>query len=209
MDETRALPAVPPIADAGAGPSDAPMSHEELVSEIHQLSPAEARELHDEFVAGFHAPPPPPTLEQCRDGRDAQIRLSVLTSDKDWIARFLAGGFAEKAEFHTLTEMVAAAADEGGFIKVGEVETVMGDFGVARRDLIDSIADLGKTGIPPEGIERIVVGNWSDEDVAFARSELARLTATPSWREALVSGDPEARHQMRAWSAIIGSRRVL
>jgi hypothetical protein len=105
--------------------------------------------------------------------------------------------------------MVAAAADEGGFINVGEVETVTGDFGVARKNLIDSIADLGKTGIPPEGIERIITGNWSDEDIQFAERELARLTNDPAWQKALCAGDRTARHELRAWSAVAGSRKVL
>jgi hypothetical protein len=196
---------VAPSADAPEGFA----SEREFHDAIASLSKEEADAVMAEFSAGFHAPKPAPTLEQCRDGRDAQIRLSALTSDKDWIERFLAGGFAEKAEFHALTEMVAAAADEGGFINVGEVETVMGEFGVRRSDMIDSIGDLAKTGIPPEGIERIIVGSWTDADVEFAERELARLQATPSWREALCAGDPTARHEMRAWSAIVGSRKTL
>jgi hypothetical protein len=185
------------------------MTEAELKAAIASLSPAEATELLNEFTASFHKPAPPPTLEQCRDGRDAQIRLSAITSDKDWIGRFLAGGAAEKAEFHALSEMVAAAADEGGFINVGEVETVAGDFGIRRKDMIDSISDLAKTGIPPEGVEKIIAGNWSDADFEFGTRELARLKATPAWREALLAGDPTARHEMRVWSAIAGSRKVL
>jgi hypothetical protein len=202
--------ATPPVADVGAGPSDAPMTEAELKAAIASLSPAEATELLNEFTASFHKPAPPPTLEQCRDGRDAQIRLSALTSDKDWIGRFLAGGAAEKSEFHALTAMVAAAADEGGYINVGELgENVVGEFGVRRTDMIDAISDLSRDGIPPEGIEKILTGSFSDEDVQVAEYELKKLTSNPEWRGRLLAGDAEAKHQFRAWNGVISSRKVL
>jgi hypothetical protein len=186
------------------------MTEAELKAAIASLSPAEATELLNEFTASFHKPAPPPTLEQCRDGRDAQVRLSAITSDKDWIARFLAGGAAEKAEFHALSEMVAAAADAGGYINVGELgENVVGEFGVRRTDMIDAISDLKRDGIPPEGIERILTGSFSDQDVQVAQYELNKLTSNSEWRGRLLSGDAEAKHQFRAWNAVIASRRTL
>jgi hypothetical protein len=128
----------------------------------------------------------------------------------DWIRKFTAGSAAERAEYEELKQIIAAGADETGMsVRVGDAEVVEGPHGIRRSDLFGALSDLNTVGIPVEGLERILDGNWSDADVDFAQRELNRLTATPAWRAALCAGDPTARHELTAWSAIVGSRKVL
>jgi hypothetical protein len=149
-------------------------------------------------------------MEQIQDAYDAEVRLAALTNQVEWIRKFTAGSAAERREYEELKEIIAAGADETGMsVRVGDAEVVEGPHGIRRSDLFGTLSDLNKVGIPEEGLERILDGNWSDADVEFAQRELDRLTATPAWREALCAGDPTARHEMTAWSAVISSRKTL
>jgi hypothetical protein len=173
------------------------------------MTPAQAGEALAERSAKFDAVQVS-SAEQVQDARDAEVRLAALTADPTWVKKFHQGSPAERAEYEQLTQMIAAATGEDGTSStwIGNVETV-GEFGVKRQDLIGVINDLGKVGIPPEGVERIVTGNFSDEDVAEARHQLDRLMATKSWADGLLAGDPECLHAFRAWCGVIASRQTL
>jgi hypothetical protein len=186
------------------------MSREQILAEINGAPPEDRAELYAEYSRIFHQnQSPAPTAEQVQDAHDAEIRLAALMNDVDWVQKYSQGSIAERREAEQLQQMIAAGRDADGLSVRAPIEVVTGEFGIRRRDAIDSISDLAKAGIPPEGIERIMDGRWSDADVEFAQRELDRLKATPAWREALLAADPEARHQLRAWSAVAGSRRIL
>jgi hypothetical protein len=145
-----------------------------------------------------------------QDAHTAEVRLAALLADPNFARRYSEGGIAERREISELQEIIAAGADETGMsVRVGEAEVVEGPHGIRRSDLFGALSDLKKIGIPEEGLERILDGNFSDSDVEFAERELNKLKATPAWREALLAGDPTARHEMTAWSAVISSRKVI
>jgi hypothetical protein len=147
-----------------------------------------------------------------QDAHDARTRLASLLADGNFARRYSEGGLAERREVAELQQIIAAGADETGMSIDAGVEIVDGasdPHAVRRSDLFDSLHDLSKLGVTLEGLERFLDGSWSDEDVEFAQRELDRLTATPAWREALLAGDPTARHEQRAWSLVAGSRRIL
>jgi hypothetical protein len=176
------------------------------------MTPQEATQWLEQKTAEFVArrTAPVPSREAIEDAYDAQVRLSALVNDPTWARRFSEGSFAERQEYQELQEIIAAGADESGMsVRVGDAEVVEGPHGIRRSDLFGALSDLNRVGIPVQGLERILDGNFSDEDVAWAQQSLDRAMATPAWREALVSGDPTARHEMTAWSAVISSRKTL
>jgi hypothetical protein len=126
------------------------------------------------------------------------------------VKRFHAGSAAERAEYEQLVQAIAAATGEDGTSStwIGNVETV-GEFGIKRQDLIGVISDLARVGIAPEGVERIVTGDFSDADVEAAQLELDRLMATKTWTDGLLAGDPECLHAFQAWCGVLASRRTL
>jgi hypothetical protein len=86
------------------------------------------------------------------------------------------------------------------------IETTLGDQSVRRQDLITAIDDLSKTGIPPEGVVKIVEGDWTAEDVEWAEGLLAKGMATPAWVEGVLAGDPTCLHEFRALCGVISSK---
>jgi hypothetical protein len=173
------------------------------------MTPAQANEALAQRSARFDAAQAS-IAEAAQDGRDAEVRLAKLTSDPDWVRKFHAGSRAERAEYQQLTETIAAVtAEDGTSVHVGQVETVEGPYGVRRQDVIGVINDLGKIGIPEEGIIKTLTGNFSPEDIDAAQTELDRLIATPTWRERLLAGDPECRHAFTAWCAVISAGKTI
>jgi hypothetical protein len=147
------------------------------------------------------------------DAHTAEIRLAALLADPNFARRFSEGGMAERREIAELQQIIADGADETGMsVRVGDAEVidaVSDPHGIRRHELFGELSDLNKLGIPMAGIERMLDGDWSDEDVEFAERELDRLKNDPAWRQALLAGDRTARHEQRAWSIIAGSRRTL
>jgi hypothetical protein len=147
-------------------------------------------------------------IESAESAYDAEVRLARLTADESWMRRYAAGSRAERAEYEQLTRMIAAGADETGMsVRVGDVETLR-EGEIRRADLFGVLSDMNKAGVALEGLERFLDGNFSDEDIEFAQRELDRLTATPAWRDALLAGDPQCRHELVAWSAVISSGKA-
>jgi hypothetical protein len=85
----------------------------------------------------------------------------------------------------------------------------VGDHAIRRRDLIDTIGHLAKVGIPPEGIERALTGNFSAEDIEWAQGLLDKGMATKEWTDALLRGDPTVLHEWTALCAVIAAGKTL
>jgi len=177
-----------------AGPSEMA----EATADSWNLSPAEAGAILAERSADFA--PRVPTAEQVQDVHDAKLRLAALTSDPSWAKKFMEGSPAERAEFARLTEMIAAEAEGQPFV-AAPLETTVGSESVRRQDLISEISHLGKIGIPPQGVERIVTGNFSAEDIEWAQGWLDKGMATKEWTDALLRSDPTVLHE---WTALCG-----
>jgi hypothetical protein len=198
-----------PAADASAGF----MSREQILDQINQAPAEDRAELYQQYSDIFHRAAPPPSREQVmagQDAGDAEIRLAALLADPNFARRYAEGGIAERREIEELKQTIAAGGDPS--VRIGDAEVVdaVTDVRAMRRhDLFGALSDLHKGGIPLEGIEKILDGNWSDGDVEFAQRELDRLVHDPDWQRRLLAGDRTARHEQRAWSAVAGSRRIL
>jgi hypothetical protein len=175
--------------------------------DIWSLSPSAASALLDQKSAQYDAQQtaPVPSAEQVESADDAAQRLARLSCDPVWARKVAEGSRAERLEYERLTQMIAAGADETGMsVRVGDVEVVE-EGGIRRADLFGALSDLNKVGIPLAGLERFLDGSFSVEDVLWAERELDRAMATKEWTTALLNGDPVARHELTAWSAIIAS----
>jgi hypothetical protein len=189
------------------------MSREQILAEINQAPPEDRAELYDQYSAIFHRPAPPPSREQVmagRDAYDAEVRLAALLADPNFARRYSEGGIAERREIEELKQTIAAGGDPS--VRIGDaevVDAVSDPRAMRRHELFGALTDLNRAGIPLEGLEKILDGNWSDDDVQFAERELDRLVNDPDWQRRLLAGDRTARHEQRAWSAVAGSRRIL
>ena len=218
-DAAGAPPAAPPAVDAGAAPAGgaapaaAPMSREQILDQINQAPAEDRAELYAEYSSIFHRPAPAPSREQVaasQDAYDAEIRLAALLADPNFARRYSEGGIAERREIEELKQTIAAGGDAS--VRIGDAEVVdaVTDVRAMRRhEMVGALTDLNRAGIPLEGLEKILDGNWSDGDVEFASRELDRLVNDPDWCRRLLAGDRTARHEQRAWSAIVGSRKIL
>jgi hypothetical protein len=161
-----------------------------------------------EFAARGTAPVP--SREQVQDAHTAEVRLAALLADPNFARRYSEGGVAERREYEELKQIIAAGADETGMsVRVGDAEVVEGPHGIRRSDLFGALSDLEKVGITVAGLERILDGNFSEEDQMWAQRELDRATATPEWTAALLRGDPTAKHEFTAWCAVISAGKTL
>jgi hypothetical protein len=189
------------------------MSREQILDQINQAPAEDRAELYAEYSNIFHRPPPAPTAEQVaagQDAYDAEIRLASLLADPNFARRYSEGGLSERREIEALKQTIAAGGDPS--VRIGDAEVVdaVTDVrGLRRGQLFDALSDLHKGGIPVEGLEKILDGSWTDNDVEFATRELDTLKNDPEWQRRLLAGDREARHEQRAWSAIVGSRKIL
>jgi hypothetical protein len=189
------------------------MSREQILEAINQAPAEDRAELYETYSNIFHRPPPAPTAEQVaagQDAYDAEIRLASLLADPNFARRYSEGGIAERREIEELKQTIAAGGDAS--VRIGDaevVDAVSDPRAMRRHELFGALTDLNRAGIPLEGIGKILDGNWSDNDVEFAANELDRLRNDPVWQKALLAGDRTARHELRAWSAVAGSRKVL
>jgi hypothetical protein len=191
------------------------MSREQILDQINQAPPEQCAQLYDQYSSIYHRPPPAPTAEQIaasQDAGDARARLASLLADPNFARRYSEGGLAERREIAELQQIIAAGADETGMsIDAGAeiVDAVSDPHATRRHELFGALSDLSKAGIPVEGLEKILNGDFSDADVEFAERELDRLKNDPDWQRRLLAGDRTARHEQLAWSAVAGSRRIL
>jgi hypothetical protein len=190
--------------NATASPSTAPPV------DPWSMTPQEASEQLAAMQAAYDAQSAPqvPSAEAVQDARDAEIRLAKLTSDPAWVRKYTQGSIPERREYEALTSQIAAGVDETGSVAVGEVETLVGDRAVPRAAMIDTINDLLATGIPEEGVVRTLNADFSEDDILWAQNELDKAMATPAWRDALLAGDPTAKHEFTAWCAVVAAGRV-
>jgi len=174
------------------------------------MTPEQATAYLEQKSAQYAAQsaPPVPTAEEIQDAHDAELLLARLSCDPVWARKVAEGSRAERLEYERLTRMIAAGADETGMsVRVGDVEVVE-EGGIRRADLFGALSDLNKVGIPLEGLERILDGNFSDEDVAWAQRELDRGLATKEWTDALLRGDPTVLHEFTALCAVVAAGKV-
>jgi hypothetical protein len=189
------------------------MSREQILHEINQAPAEDRAELYQQYSDIFHRAAPPPSAEQVaasQDAYDAEVRLAALLADPNFARRYSEGGLAERREIEALKQTIAAGGDAS--VRIGDAEVVdaVTDVRAMRRhEMVGALTDLNRAGIPLEGLEKILDGNWSDGDVEFASRELDRLVNDPDWCRRLLAGDRTARHEQRAWSAIVGSRKIL
>jgi hypothetical protein len=167
------------------------------------LSPQEAGEVLAEWAADFR--PAVPTAEQVQDYHDARARLTALTNDATWTRKYLEGSLAEVREFEQLTKMIANEAEPIGY---QESHEVLMEGQLPRVKLISAISHMGKVGIPAEGIERIVTGDFSAEDIEWGRQQLDRAMATKEWTDGLLRGDPTCVHEFWAYTALVAAGKA-
>jgi hypothetical protein len=196
------------MADEAASPSTGAPS---TAVDPWSMTPQQASEQLAAMQAAYDAKsaPPVPTADQVESADDAAQRLARLTADETWMRKYAQGSRAERLEYERLTQMIAAGADETGMsVRVGDVEVVE-EGGLRRADLFGTLSDLNKVGIPLEGLERILDGNFSDEDIAWAERELDRGLATKEWTDALLRGDPTVRHEFTALCAVVSAGKAI
>ena len=174
------------------------------------MTPEQATAYLDQKSAQYDAQQsaPVPTAEQVDDAYLAELRLAKLSADPIWARKVAEGARAERAEYAALVETIAAGVDELGGTVVGQVETVVGDNAVRRSDMISTIEDLSRIGIPDEGIIRILNADFSDNDIEWAQRELDRGLATKEWTDALLRGDPTCLHEFRALCGVIAAGKA-
>jgi hypothetical protein len=176
------------------------------------MTPEQATQWLDNRAVEFAArsAAPVPSRGQVESAYDAEVRLAALTSNVDWIRKFTAGSPAERREYEELKAIIADGADETGMsIRVGDAEVVEGPFGVRRSDLFGALSDMNKIGIPVEGLERFLDGNFSEEDQLWAQQSLDRAMATKEWTDGLLRGDPTCLHEFTAWCAVVSAGKTL
>jgi hypothetical protein len=175
------------------------------------MTPEQATAYLDQKAAQYAAQQTArvPTAEEVGDAHIAELRLAKLSTDQAWLRRYAAGSIPERREYEALIQAIAAGIDETtDSVVVGEVETVVGDNAVRRQDMISTIEDLSRVGIPDEGIIRTLNADFSDDDIEWAQRELDRAMATPSWRDALLAGDPTAKHEFTALCAVVSAGKA-
>src|SRR5262249_11790010 len=64
-------------------------------------------------------------------------------------------------------------------------------------------ATLAEAGIPPEAIKATLTGTFTAEDVAWAKTQRARLMGDKEFVGKYLSGDRQANHWMTAVNAIL------
>jgi hypothetical protein len=170
------------------------------------LTPEQAGAELDARSQSFAAQVPSP--EQIQDVYDAQVRLAALTADPTWVRNFNAGRAAEVAEFNQLTQLIADAADETTPFVQAPAETTLGDQSARRQDLIATIEDLSKVGIPEEGVVRILTGDFPPDYIEWAQQNLDRCIANKEWTDALFRNDPAVLHEFRAWCGVIAAGKT-
>jgi hypothetical protein len=182
-DET---PSAPPAADAGAAPvaapTDAPMTEAELIDAIHQLSPDEARALHDEYAAWYHqrsAPLTPSTPAE------ADARLAQLINDPVWAGKLVSGDLATRDEFHRLNELKANATVFDAINQTPDVSfgPGLGGPGLSRRDQIDAAGHLRSQGASDAELELIFNDQPYPADIVRdARNFLPQMESDPNFQ---------------------------
>jgi hypothetical protein len=125
----------PPAADVGvASAADA--------VDPWSMSPQQATAWLDQRTQQYAAEQA--ALAEAAQGKtDAEIKLSRLAKDPDFLRRYGQGESAARRELEALTQEIAAA-DEVGSVNVGPAEVVF-EFGCRRQDLISEIERLSNT----------------------------------------------------------------
>jgi hypothetical protein len=158
------------------------MSEAELIDAIHQLSPDEARALHDEYAAWYHqrsAPLTPSTPAE------ADARLQQLISDPIWAGKLVSGDISVREEFHRLSELKAAATVFDAINQTPDVSfgPGLGGPSLSRRDQIDAASHLRAQGASDAELELIFNDQPYPADIVRdARNFLPRLQADPNFR---------------------------
>jgi hypothetical protein len=176
----------------------------DIRSDVWSLTPEEAGAVLAERAADFR--PAVPSAEQVQDAHDAKLRLEALSNDPAWVKKYLEGSIPERRELEALTETIAAEGD-APYVQA-PIESTFGDQSIRRQDLISEISHLGKVGIPAEGIERTLTGNFSEADVEWAQRELERGLATKEWAAGVLAGDPTCVHEWTALCAVVSAGKV-
>jgi hypothetical protein len=172
------------------------------------LSPSEAGAVLAERATDFAAPVP--SAERIQDAYDARLRLTALTNDPAWAKRFMEGSIPERLEFEALTQAIADESQaQGDSFVQAPIELTVGDQSTRRQDLIAEINHLAKVGIPSEGIERILLGDFSAQDVEWAQGLLDKGMATKEWTDALMRGDPVIVHEWTALCAVVSAGKLI
>jgi hypothetical protein len=178
----------------------------DVAQDAFGLSSAEAGQVLAERSADFATPVP--TAEQVQDAHDARVRLAALVNNETWARNFMNGSIPERQEFEALTQAIASEGEAGGYnVEASSIEVTVGDQ-VRRQDVIAEIGHLSKVGIPAEGIERILTGDFPLGSVEEAQALLDKGMATKEWREALLAGDPETVHSWTVYCAIVSSGKA-
>jgi hypothetical protein len=181
------------------------LSHEELLAEIRQLSPEEATAWLNQRSVEYAAEQA--ARAEAMQGRtDAEIRLSRLAKDPDFLRRYAQGEPTARREHEALVQEIAAG-EELGSVNVGP--EVVGEYGVRRSDLIEEIERLSRLGIPEEGVVKVIAGDFTSEDIEWAQAELDKCLATREWVDGLLRGDPKILHERTALCAVISAGKTL
>jgi hypothetical protein len=147
------------------------------------MTPEQATATLAQMQIDAHPPAPlDPTTPQ-----DARRRLDALTSNKEWGARWVAGGMAERKEYERLSEL-ANQTDEvkqaiaGTTPEPNLIETV-GPNEISSRDLASAVETFRNAGLPDDVINQGMRGG------KVSRAEYMAAKALKS-----------ARHGDAAWT---------
>jgi hypothetical protein len=179
-DETGAPPVDVSVAPVAA-PVDTPLSHEELLAEIRQLSPDEARAVHDAYVADFHAPASAPLVPST--SAEAARRLEQLAQTPGYLQKLEAGDYETMQEFRRLTALKAQATPFDPAADGAPDWSSGPGLGnqLSRSNTIDAASHLRGKGCSDDEIGFILSDQkYPTPDVDAAHYWLPRLQADPS-----------------------------
>ena len=137
---------------------------------------------------------------------EASARLALLGKDASWANAFAAGNPAARAEFKTLTALIASGKPAdfalAGVRPLNHVDT--GE--VSLSDLTEGVAALRERGVGDEAIAHLLHDKpVSAEEVALAKAWRAQHFGDPDWTKRYLAGDVAARREATLSAMIIAT----
>jgi hypothetical protein len=162
------------------------------------MTPEQAGAELARLTAEFHGPPPSanPT-----NGAEARARLQTLTQNRQWTEKLIAGDATTKAEYESLTKMVAESDDRlkgvlDGTAAPQMMELTSPENPLSTRELQTWVDDLRAIGVPEEMIRGYATNQPITRELrAFAERRDRELRGDAAWKQRLLAGGKLERAQ--------------
>ena len=163
---------------------------------ITSMSPTEATAALDKMMLDLRGTAT--TVDRPVNPNEARARLTQLNADKNWADKLMNGDAAARAEFKTLTEMVAGSTDP--FAAENEVVNSLDDrhaMPKARYDhMVEGLREQGMTAESAQYLRDLDAGKSvarpTAGDAKAAQAALDRLSRDSEWAKKVLAGDVKA-----------------